>query len=210
MLKSAAILLFTAALAPATACSSKNSNGPANGDGGAGGSSGADGGSGVALLGNPGVTQTCQTCLSGASGNDCSAQATTCDRDTDCVALNTCVIKCTNLNAGCIQNCQDNASVNSGQEWSAWFSCACNDCSMQCAQCSASGTSSGGSGSSSSGGSSSGTVTTCQQDNSFACSQGSYGYYCSGSDTPATDGLETTCSAPVDDPSGTGVDYCCN
>jgi len=219
MLKLAAILLTAVALAAVAACSSKGGGGAlSSGDGGPVSSSGGDGGSGdggasVALLVNPGVTQTCQTCLSGASGNDCSAQAKTCGNDSNCVALNTCVNKCTNLNAGCIQNCEDSASVNSGQEWSTWFSCACNDCATQCSECSASGTSSGGSGSSGGGsGSSSSGTASCQEDNSgkyFTCSQGN-GFYCTDSDTPVTDGFATTCSAPSADPGGTGVDYCCN
>jgi hypothetical protein len=205
------------ALLAGCSSSSVGANGPPGGGTGDSGASegGAEGGGrgGATLLSNPGVTQTCQTCLSGATGNDCSAQAKTCGNDPNCVALNACVNKCTDLNAGCIQNCEDAAAVNSVDEWSSWFTCACNDCSTQCSECAA-GTGTGtGSGTGTGTGSGTGTGTvTCQLDNSgqyFVCQGNENGYYCTGTDTPAADGLSPSCGSGSADPSGTGLDYCC-
>lgn len=207
-------MLVSVAVAIIASCSSKSSGG--GGGGGDDGGTSSSGGGG--LLANPGVTQTCQTCLSGASGNDCSAQAKTCTSDTNCVGLNTCVNKCTNLNQGCITNCGNAASVNAVTEWNGWFNCGCNDCASQCSACSGGSSSGGSSGSSSgsssgggSGSSSGGTTITCATDAQVqaVCTSGT-GWYCTGPDNPQGDGISGPCSAPVADPSGVGTDYCCN
>lgn len=158
-----------------------------------GGASVSDAGkAGPELFVNTGVTQACQTCLSGATGNDCSAQAKTCANDSICTMLNACVNKCANLNASCIQNCSNAASTNADSEWGAWQDCACADCTAQCEQCS---TSTG--------------AGTCDADDTVDCAGQGNGYSCTGADTPDQDGLATTCSAPT---SGTGglTLYCCN
>jgi hypothetical protein len=157
---------------------------------------------GGALLANPSVTQTCQSCLGGATGNDCAAQAKNCTGDSNCASLNACVNKCANLNEGCIQNCSNAASSNATSEWNAWWTCGCNDCSTQCDLCGGGGSSSGGSGSSSGS-----TAVTCQVDTTLSCTS-STGYYCTGADNPQQDGLSTSCSNAVADANG-GFDYCC-
>lgn len=181
-----AFLVFTFT---AGACSSSsNSSQP---DGGGGAETGAN-----ALLVNPSVSQTCQTCLSTASGNDCANQAKVCSGDSVCLSLNSCVNKCTNLNSGCIANCGNAFSTNAQSEWTGWFGCACNDCTMQCSLCtSGSGTDSG-----------SGT-RTCYVDNTLEGCSGTP-YYCPGSDSPLTDNLATSCPQSAADPMG-GTDYCC-
>lgn len=50
---------------------------------------------------------------------------------------------------------------------------------------------------------------TCMQDSTVTgCTSGSYGFSCTGSDSPSSTDSSLTCSTPTTDPNG-GMDYCC-
>ncbi|MFT3699741.1 MAG: hypothetical protein QM831_41725 [Kofleriaceae bacterium] len=122
---------------------------------------GRGGGGGAALAVNASVPQSCQSCLSTSSGNECSAKQKICEADSECVALNKCINNCANINSGCIDSCGDAASANAIDEWNAWADCGCNTCGSQCGQtfCSAG----GGAGSGSGGGGSNACIQNEQQ-----------------------------------------------
>jgi hypothetical protein len=116
--------LVVSFVAGAAACGGSSSSGDAGTD------------AGNVLLQNNSVAVACTSCLSGSTGNDCASQAKSCGNDPACVSLNNCVKACTNLNQGCIQNCEAAASADSISEWTNWFNCGCNDCASQCPLCS--------------------------------------------------------------------------
>ena len=83
---------------------------------------------------NTSVPDSCQMCLANSTGNECMAKGKNCTSDMECAKLNTCVNKCANINAACIQNCGDAASQNAIDEWNAWAMCTCGTCASQCNQ----------------------------------------------------------------------------
>lgn len=98
------------------------------------GSSSSDKSATVALGANPAVPMTCQMCLSQSSGNECMNKGKLCQEDPECVMLNSCVNKCTNINAACVQSCGDAVSADAIQEWSDFADCTCGTCAQQCGQ----------------------------------------------------------------------------
>jgi hypothetical protein len=152
-------------------------------------------------------------CLAGASGNDCASLAKICSADMTCTALNSCVNSSTNLNQGCISNCENTASRNTGTEWVDRFSCACNDCTTQCAGsggangslCAGSGTGGGGGG-----GSVNANVSCVVDTQDHDCSGGETEYDCSGTDTPTGDGLSASCGGAMQLQGTNDLYYCCN
>lgn len=97
-----------------------------------GGGSGSGGGSTDKLGDNASVPGTCQTCLAMSTSNECQAKGKICSSDSGCEKLNTCINKCANINAACIQNCGDGASQDAIDEWNAWTGCDCGTCAAQC------------------------------------------------------------------------------
>lgn len=221
------VILFALLAAPVFAFGCSASGGPGNngngggGGGGGGAGAGADAGDGgtsgdagpkAALLSNPSVSQTCQTCLAGASTNDCASLAKICSSDSMCTSLNTCVNNCTNLNQGCISNCENTASKNTGTEWVDWFGCACNDCTTQCAGSAGANGSlcAGAAGGGAGGGGGSATVTCVVDTQDHDCNGNQTEYDCSGSDNPMGDGLSASCGGAMQFQGTNDLYYCCN
>ena len=122
-----ASVLFSAVTFVAVAPTMNCSNGPAfNVD------AGSDGGKEPELGANPSVPQTCQSCLTGSSSNECANKAKVCNEDPNCVALNACVNNCASVNSGCVSNCADAASTDVQSEWLGWYNCTCTSCASQC------------------------------------------------------------------------------
>jgi hypothetical protein len=98
-----------------------------------GGRSGSGSGGSTDKLGdNASVPGTCQTCLASSTSNECAAKGRICSGDPGCEKLNTCINKCANINAACIQNCSDGASQDAIDEWNNWAGCDCGTCASQC------------------------------------------------------------------------------
>ena len=107
--------------------------GPGDSMGGGGDGGMGSGGRGTDKLGdNASVPGTCQTCLAGSTSNECAAKGKICAGDPGCEKLNTCINKCANINAACIQNCGDAASQDAIDEWNNWWNCDCGTCASQC------------------------------------------------------------------------------
>ena len=171
------------------------------------------------------MTQTCQMCLSGATGNDCSAQAKTMRQRCKIVSRSTHASTSVRTSTrGAFRTAKTRLLRIRSMNGAVGLLARATDCSAQCSACSGggssggggSGSSSGGGGSSSGGGSGSSSgnsgPVTCQVDDSgqyFSCQGNQDGYYCTGSDTPLTDGFSKSCGSSAPEPSGTGLDYCC-
>lgn len=88
----------------------------------------------VTGMGDPDAGSPCATCFddAGASGEPCSKQNEGCNKDSDCLALFECVVKC-KYTVACIDGCA--ASLNHGKAVSLYkqlFACTCVACPQQC------------------------------------------------------------------------------